>query len=190
MTPVQSFWLVLGLIWFSAEFLIAVLTRLQRNSSVVREHRSELYIWLVVCLSLTAALALKEEKIAQIPLPYSARQITGGLFFFSGLGLRLYAVSCLGRFFSTRVSIQRGHVLVVGGPYRYLRHPSYSGLMIGFLGAGIAMGDFLSVLALLAPLFWVLTRRMAVEERWLLNRFGSDYERYCMKTRKLIPGLY
>lgn len=95
-----------------------------------------------------------------------------------------------GLFFTTQVSIQTTHRLFNKGPYRYIRHPSYTGLILSFSGAGIAMGDFLSLFILLIPLIYILIKRINIEEPLLQRHFGKDYAHYCQRTKKLIPGLY
>ncbi len=102
----------------------------------------------------------------------------------------MFAVISLGKFFSTRVCIHKTHRLITTGLYRYIRHPSYSGLLICFFAAGIAMGDFLSLSVLLIPLVIALVNRINVEEKFLQQFFGYDYQQYCLQTKKIIPKIY
>lgn len=76
------------------------------------------------------------------------------------------------------------------GPYRLLRHPSYTGGLVAFLGAGIALDSWLSVLALVfVPLLAVLVR-IHVEEAELVTALGPEYTRYASRTHRLVPGLW
>jgi protein-S-isoprenylcysteine O-methyltransferase Ste14 len=108
----------------------------------------------------------------------------------AGVALRIWAILTLGRFFKFVVVIQDGHHVIDSGPYRLLRHPSYSGALIAFLGAGIALDSWLSMLALLAiPLAAVLAR-IRVEERQLAAALGNQYTGYAARTSRLVPGLW
>lgn len=190
MTGTQVFWLIIGLTWTASELFIAISTRKRQESEVQAELHSEKLIWLVICLSLLFALSVKNFHWFTIGLSANAKLNIGFSLLALGLGLRIYAVFCLGTFFTTQLSIQTTHRLIIKGPYRYIRHPSYTGLILSFTGAGIAMGDFLSVFILLIPLIYILIKRINIEEPLLQRHFGKDYAQYCQQTKKLIPGLY
>ena len=108
----------------------------------------------------------------------------------AGAALRIWAILALGRFFKFVVVIQDGHRVVTSGPYRLLRHPSYSGGLAGLLGVGIALDSWLSLLAVVfIPLFAVLVR-IHVEEAKLAAALGPEYTLYASHTRRLVPGLW
>jgi protein-S-isoprenylcysteine O-methyltransferase Ste14 len=113
-----------------------------------------------------------------------------GLFlFFAGSILRLAAVFVLGRRFSGLVAIQPGHQLKIDGLYRYIRHPSYTGLIVSMIGYALI---FRSVIGLLLNilLFLFLVSRMNDEERFLEAHFGDKYRTYRLRTRRLVPFVY
>lgn len=105
----------------------------------------------------------------------------------AGLALRVASIWWLGPMFTRLVQILPGHRLITNGPYRFVRHPSYSGLLLFFTGMGLAFGDWLS-LAVMAtiPLAGVLYR-IRVEERALLARFGEEYSGYMRRVPSLLP---
>ena len=108
----------------------------------------------------------------------------------AGVALRTWAILTLGRLFKFVVVIQEGHRVVTSGPYRLLRHPSYSGALVAFLGIGIALDNWLSAVALvLIPLLTILVR-IQVEEAALSNALGQEYTTYASRTRRLVPGLW
>jgi protein-S-isoprenylcysteine O-methyltransferase Ste14 len=113
----------------------------------------------------------------------------GVVLFTAGGGLRLWPVFVLGRRFSGLVAIQPGHELVTSGVYRVIRHPSYLGLLVNSLGWALAFRSGVSVLltALLIP---PLLARIHAEERLLRTQFGGEYDAYCNRTWRLIPGLF
>ena len=108
----------------------------------------------------------------------------------AGVALRTWAILTLGRLFKFVVVIQDGHRVVASGPYRLLRHPSYTGGLVAFLGAGIALDSWLSILTLVfIPLLAVLVR-IHVEEAELATALGPEYTRYASRTHRLVPGLW
>ena len=117
--------------------------------------------------------------------------LIGGLgILAAGASFRIWAVLTLGRFFTPQVTIQEGHRVVQNGPYRFLRHPSYTGGLIGLLGLAVALGSWLGVLAVvLLPLAGILVR-IHVEEAVLLAALGAEYREYAARTSRLVPGLW
>jgi protein-S-isoprenylcysteine O-methyltransferase len=190
MTSVRILWLLLCLVWIAAEISLARRTAVQAGLVVNTERRSQRLLWGSVLLSLVLALWFKHLAWAPIALEYLPRQMLAMPMFASGLYLRYLAVMQLGRFFTTNVAIQQEHRLIKAGPYRWLRHPAYTGLLIALFAAGVAMGDFIALATLLVPTVWAFTRRIDIEERMLLAEFGSVYADFCVSTWRLIPWVY
>ena len=114
---------------------------------------------------------------------------TGLILFFAGNILRLAAAFALGRRFSGLVAIQRDHQLKTDGLYRYIRHPSYAGLLISTIGLVLI---FRSIIGLILNifLFMLLLSRMNDEEKFLEAHFGSEYRSYRQRTKRLVPFVY
>ena len=113
----------------------------------------------------------------------------GVILFALGGVLRLWPVFVLGRRFSGLVAIQPGHTLVTDGVYRIIRHPSYLGLLAGSFGWALAFRSGIGLV--LAALMIVPTiGRIRAEEALLRSQFGADYEAYCARTSRLVPGVY
>ena len=106
-----------------------------------------------------------------------------------GMAFRFYTMSLLGRFFTYQVAVHPGQTVVEAGPYRYIRHPSYSGALITLVGLGLALGNWAGLLALLACMVPAYAYRISVEEAALLNALGEPYKQYVRRTRRLIPFL-
>ena len=113
----------------------------------------------------------------------------GVILFAAGGALRIWPVFVLGRRFSGLVAIQPEHTVATSGPYRIICHPSYLGLLVNALGWALAFRSGVGVLltALLIP---PLLARIRAEERLLRTQFGGEYDVYCSRTPRLIPGLY
>ena len=113
----------------------------------------------------------------------------GGAVFSVGCGVRMWPVFVLGNRFSGLVAIQPGHTLVTTGIYGVVRNPSYLGMVVALVGWALAFrsGVGLVLTALILP---PLVARMHAQERLLRSQFGSEYEAYCARTQRLIPGIY
>jgi protein-S-isoprenylcysteine O-methyltransferase Ste14 len=108
----------------------------------------------------------------------------------SGVALRTWSIVTVGRFFTYDVTIQPEHRVVTAGPYRWVRHPSYTGGLVGLLGLGVALGSAAAVLALVVvPLIGVLIR-IRHEERTLHTALGPEYDVYAARTPRLLPGIW
>lgn len=105
-----------------------------------------------------------------------------------GLLFAILARRQLGRNWSGTVTIKVDHALVTNGPYRLARHPIYSGLLLGFVGTALAIGEWRAVaaVALAAAAIW---RRVVIEERGMRGQFGAAYEAYARRVAALIPFL-
>src|SRR4029077_5588899 len=125
------------------------------------------------------------------PLPGGwAPVIVGEMIFLAGLALRFWAILTLGRFFKVTISIQQGHRVVRSGPYRVLRHPSYSGLLLILLGLGLMLGTWPGLAALIVLSLVGVLIRIRVEESALIEALGQEYVSYAAETRRRIPGVW
>jgi protein-S-isoprenylcysteine O-methyltransferase Ste14 len=125
--------------------------------------------------------------------------ISGGRWILYGCGLALivagivvrqWAVVLLGSSFTVDVRVHEGQPVVDRGPYRVVRHPSYSGMLLTFAGIGLALGNWVSIAcALLVPLVGIVLR-IRVEERVLLAELGEPYRAYAEGRARLIPYLW
>jgi protein-S-isoprenylcysteine O-methyltransferase Ste14 len=106
-----------------------------------------------------------------------------------GLGFSVYARLWLGRNWSGTVTLKLDHELIRGGPYRWVRHPIYTGILLGILGSAISQGEWRGLLALGLTTVAFL-RKITVEERVLTEQFGDSYTRFQAEVPALLPGLY
>ncbi len=105
-----------------------------------------------------------------------------------GLSFCVWARRALGRNWSGIVTVKEGHELVREGPYRMVRHPIYTGLVLAFVGMALVSAQWRGVLAVAIGVgaFW---RKLRLEERWMTEIFGQRYVDYREHTKALIPGL-
>ncbi len=107
-----------------------------------------------------------------------------------GIALRWYAIHVLGRYFTPVVAVRADHQIVQTGPYRYVRHPSYSGALLSVVGLGLALTNWLSLLVLLLCTLPGFLYRVTVEERALRESLGQPYADYMRRTHRFIPFVY
>jgi protein-S-isoprenylcysteine O-methyltransferase len=181
--------LVLGTLYTLSEIGLSLAKR--ARGSRVADRGSLQALWIVILLSVMAGFSLSGAfpALSMAALMPSAR-IAGVVLFAAGLIIRWYAIIYLGRFFTVNVAIAADHQLIDGGPYRYIRHPSYTGALMAFLGLGLSIGNWASLAALTVPVFLVFLWRMRVEEQALLQGLGIKYRDYMQRTKRLVPALY
>lgn len=105
-----------------------------------------------------------------------------------GMIVAIWSRHLLGRNWSGSVQVKSDHELIESGPYRFVRHPIYGGLLLLFLGNAIMVGDWRGLLAV-AIVFVSFWFKLKLEERWLTEHFGDTYRAYSRRTRALIPAL-
>jgi protein-S-isoprenylcysteine O-methyltransferase len=147
-------------------------------------------IWLVIGASVAAAFLCANALPGLALGPAGIWRPAGAAVFAAGIGVRWYAILSLGRFFTVNVAIASDHQLVETGPYRRVRHPSYTGALLAFLGLGLCLDNWASLAALVVPVSVVFWWRMRIEEAALLETFGERYRDYMRRTRRLIPFIY
>lgn len=107
-----------------------------------------------------------------------------------GVIVRWWAIRTLGKQFTRELQIGEGHELVVDGPYRHVRHPSYTGAILMFAGVGLGLGNTVSLVACLVLPAIGYVQRIPREEALLRSELGEPYAEYADTTRRLVPGVY
>jgi protein-S-isoprenylcysteine O-methyltransferase Ste14 len=108
----------------------------------------------------------------------------------AGTALRWAAIRALWQYFTVNVSILEGQRVVRRGLYGVVRHPSYTGLLLRYLGLGLAFANWLSAALVFLPLLCATLYRIRVEEQALRAHFGEEYAAYASATKRLVPGIY
>lgn len=180
----------LGLIYLVSEILLN-LTRRSRSKTGTKQDRSTLgIIWLVIAVSVTAG-AFVAQNFRAGALPHGRMFASAGVVVLvAGLILRWWAIITLGRFFTVDVTIERDHELVERGPFRIVRHPSYTGVLLAFVGLGLSLGNWAALLVILIPIGAAFVHRMNVEEDALSRALGPRYAEYIKRTKRLVPFIY
>jgi hypothetical protein len=109
-------------------------------------------------------------------------------FVLGGMAFRFYSMSLLGRFFTYDVAIHAGQTVIEAGPYRYIRHPSYTGGLTTLAGMGFALVNWAALLALLACAGTGYAYRMYVEEAALVAALGEPYKAHMLRATRLVSS--
>jgi protein-S-isoprenylcysteine O-methyltransferase Ste14 len=184
-----AFFSVLG-VWVLLEWRIRLMSLLNRAGD--RLDRGSM---LIVVASLGAGLAggfvlarrLHASAITDARWPLF---VAGLVLMILGLALRQWAVALLGPYFTVDVRVQPGQTVVERGPYRWVRHPSYTGLILIFVGLGLALGNWAALAVLMVVPTIGLVVRIHLEERALLEGLGEPYRRFAANRPRLFPGVW
>ena len=180
------------LILFGAWMLSSVVTlvRMRARTGVAARDRGFVARALLVLL-LTNFIAIACLKL--FPRAMFATVLTSviGLVLMGlGLAVRSWAMVHLGRYFTVDVAVAADQRIVDTGPYRLVRHPSYTGLLLLAVGVGLCFGNIASFLVIAVPMIALMLKRMKVEEEVLAEALGNTYREYMARTQRLIPGIY
>jgi protein-S-isoprenylcysteine O-methyltransferase Ste14 len=133
-----------------------------------------------------ALIALRVGEIEADWLPMRALGLAVGL---AGAVLLVWASVLLGRLLMHEAAVREDHALIESGPYRFVRHPVYTGYLALLLGSGVASLNVCLLLLWPVSLLGILIQTTS-EERLLGERFGQDYERYVRRTGRLVPRFW
>jgi protein-S-isoprenylcysteine O-methyltransferase Ste14 len=123
-------------------------------------------------------------------MPWAPWQFwAGAVVTAGGLAFAVWARRHIGRNWSATVTLKQDHELVTSGPYAFVRHPIYTGLLFGFLGSAFALGQWRGLVAVVM-VYLALLRKYRLEERWMCERFGVAYDAYRARVKALVPFLF
>ncbi len=182
--------LLLGLLYLISELLLTA-TRRSRSRTGTKQDRSTLgVLWLVIIGSVAAGIYVAKYWPATALPHHQSFAFAGVMLFVAGLLLRWWAIITLGRFFTVDVTIERDHELVERGPFRMVRHPSYTGVLLAFVGFALSLGNWVALLVILLPIGVAFIHRMNVEEDALSGALAPQYTDYMRRTKRLVPFIY
>jgi protein-S-isoprenylcysteine O-methyltransferase Ste14 len=174
-------WVVFSIYWDMAARNVAATKSAERKAS------RGLHVFLAnVALLLIAAPIHGLGRFLPVSPPV---MMVGLVIEIAGLGLAIWARRHLGRNWSGEITIKEEHQLIQTGPYRYLRHPIYTGLLTMYAGLALATGEWLGVMGmgLAVMAYWRKTR---LEEATLGAAFGAEYDAYRRDTWAVVPGVF
>jgi protein-S-isoprenylcysteine O-methyltransferase Ste14 len=183
--------LLASLVWIGFEVGLVLRDRKQNKGGTGIDRGTRYLNFLSIVLGITGAALLNGLSAFFFPGGRTGLVFWIGILVMAlGLGLRILAIQTLGAAFRTTIETHEHQPVIRNGPYRLIRHPSYSGILLMCLGYGLAVQNWLSLLvAVLLPLS-ALAYRMRVEEKALVASLGPEYEEYQRHTKKIIPWIW
>ncbi|MFC9436709.1 methyltransferase family protein [Nocardia sp. NPDC057030] len=181
-------------VWLALEIGLRIRDRLRRTGSTAQDGGTRLTLVIVVAAAATLALFVADflpaDSVFQFPGAHLPWQIAGTAIMWLGLVVRIWAIVVLGSSFRTTVEVDSDQAVVDRGPYRWVRHPSYTGILLVMVGLGLAAANWISLVVAVALPIYALGRRIDVEEKALVETLGRAYEEYRTSTKRLVPGLW
>jgi protein-S-isoprenylcysteine O-methyltransferase len=183
----STFLFILVVLIYLADLLAPQLARRGQSSrpKFSRDRGSFMLIQAFILAGILSAITLRKLNWGLLP---GGMQYFGLLFIPLGLFVRTWAIVRLGRYFSSVVEIETAHQLITAGPYRWLRHPAYTGMLTVHLGIGLALGSGPGAAVMFVLLAAATFYRIHVEEKVLVQAFRDEYRCYMQHTWRLFPG--
>jgi len=176
-------------IWFISEIILNRFLRSGKNLYSNQDKKTIRIIWVTIgianSLGIIIAIFLRAPICNSLIVPYA------GLFvIILGMILRFISIWTLGGFFTVDVAIRDDHTIKKDGVYSVIRHPSYLGSIVSFIGFGISFNNWITLLVISIPFISAILYRINIEEKLLINQFNGEYLDYMKKTYRLIPWIY
>jgi protein-S-isoprenylcysteine O-methyltransferase Ste14 len=187
---IAKLYFVLYWAWIASEILIQLVTRTSRSSGEVKDRGSLQLLLAAIFGSVWAASWYGETHVRTMLVGAHWPRTAAPVLMMAGLAIRWTAILTLGRSFSTNVAIHAKQTVHKTGLFRWVRHPSYTGMLLIFMAIGVAERNWTSLAIMLIFPTAALMYRIRVEEMALTTAFGAEYAKYSTVTKRLVPGIY
>ena len=175
--------------WFISEILLNRLMHSGKTDKKKLDKGSIRIIWITIglanSLGIIFTVFFKVPISKSLIIPY-----TGLALIIAGMIIRFVSIWSLGRMFTVDVTILKDHKLKKDGVYSIIRHPSYMGSLLSFIGFGISLNNWISLAIITILITVAMLYRIKIEEKLLISQFGSEYSEYMKRTSRLIPFIY
>jgi protein-S-isoprenylcysteine O-methyltransferase Ste14 len=181
----------LSILWLLLELAFVLRDAIQGKGKTTRDKGTRNYNLLSLIISFILAINISEFT----NFYFVGRRID--LFIWIGFGcivigiiIRIWSIITLGNSFRTTVEVHNNQKVITNGPYKFVRHPSYTGAIIICVGFGIAFQNWISLLIMIIiPMIGIL-HRINIEENEMIIGLGNDYIEYKKNTKKLFPSIW
>jgi protein-S-isoprenylcysteine O-methyltransferase Ste14 len=178
--------------WLTLEAGLLIRDRVRGKGSAARD-QGTLWLNIVIIAAAVATAGMLTGALghaAAWQFGLAGLSVAGPVVMWAGLAVRIWAIMVLGTSFRTTVEVNAGQKVVDDGPYRWVRHPSYTGILLLMAGLGLVYGNWAALAILLVLPAGVLIHRIFVEEAVLAEVIGRAYMDYAARTKRLVPGLW
>lgn len=185
----QKITLYVALTFFLSEVILSRIRKSNTETATIQQDKNTLrLLWVVIMLAML--IGVKVGFLFPRAGAYTTLRWSSLAVFIIGFALRWSAILQLGKGFTVDVSIGKEHQLKQTGLYSLIRHPSYLGIVMEFLGYSLLINSWYSLFIINVPIFLALHHRMNVEEELLQSHFGEAYSNYKKRTWRLLPFIY
>jgi protein-S-isoprenylcysteine O-methyltransferase Ste14 len=180
---ITASWLVFGVVWLILSRNTKASVRIESRTSRIAHLLPLAISFVLLTEPSSGALPLLRQRFVADMLWIAT---LGAALTVAGVALAIWARLTLGRNWSATVMQKSGHELITSGPFRYVRHPIYTGMLVAMIGPALAVGEWRGVVAV--AISWLaLWRKYRLEERYMVELFGSQYQEYRKRVPALIP---
>lgn len=181
---------IIFIAYFTTDCLIFCITSLfnMKDKDKKKKDEGSCFVLVAGCISSILADVFFRQYIG-LPLPVLFFWI-GCIVTVSGIVIRVYSVFTLKRAFTVSVQVKIDQIIIKKGPYKYIRHPAYSGSIISLLGIALCFRSIFGIIAALIITKIIYGYRIGLEEKLLENNFGADYEEYEKATWRIMPYIW
>lgn len=180
------YWIVVALFPLS-EILFSIQNRSSSTNASSKDHGSMRLLWISIAIGISLAVVTEPLFIGKFFVNPQILTMISLLLMFLGVFLRRLSIHILGSFFTVDVAVFKNHTVCEKGPYQWIRHPSYTGLIIYFFGLAISFGNIVSLATMLIPIIFAILYRVKIEESALSNSLGESYQSYMQRTKRFLP---
>jgi protein-S-isoprenylcysteine O-methyltransferase Ste14 len=180
---------IIWICWLLSEILLNRLVRSKNTNSKELDKNSLSLIWIAIIVSMTLGV-LSAIYLAAPIINANVLLYLGSMLIIIGMIIRFIAIRTLGKFFTVNLAIHGDQNLIKAGLYKYIRHPSYTGSLLSFVGFSLSLNNWISLIIILVPILVTFINRINIEEKLLQKQFGDEYSDYKNRTKRLIPMIY
>ncbi|WP_312769464.1 isoprenylcysteine carboxylmethyltransferase family protein [Epilithonimonas sp.] len=190
---IQIFFYILMGAWLFTEVFYKSQMSSNNSDQKGKDKSSLSLLWIVIISSISLSIFVSYVHFEDFSLMITTQNwiiYLGLIVLFIGIFTRFLIIKSLGKYFTVDVTIRQDHKIKKDGVYSLLRHPSYSASLLTFLGLGLFLDNWISLIIAFIPPFLAFLYRIKIEEKALIEQFGQDYIDYKKQTKKLIPFIY
>lgn len=177
-------------LWVASEIVLSITRRSGTKAADSQDRSSFRLLWATILVSVTGGVMLSGLRRGVFGGPGTPWPSIGLGAIVAGLVLRWWAILSLKRAFTVDVAVAADQRVIETGPYRLIRHPSYTGSLLSFAGFGLVLGNAVSMILMTVPITAAFLYRIGVEEAALRQGLGEPYVAYMRRTRRLVPFVY
>lgn len=177
-------------LWVASEIALGLTRRSTAAPGESLDRSSLRVLWVAIVASVTAGVLLAGSRNGALQGPRVAWESAGVSLIVAGLVIRWAAILSLKRSFTVDVAVAKGQAVVANGLYRWIRHPSYAGSLVSFVGFGMTLRHWTSLAVMVIPITAAFLYRIRVEEEALRAGLGEAYASYARRTKRLVPFVY